>query len=137
MKAPLDMYIGNEFKTNKHGNVIIIDYYNCHTVIVAFKNTGNIRSISAAKLRRGKLSDCLISPESIMVGDEIQSIKHGLLTILAVESENMVVLTNRNNEEIRMLLPSVQKMKNKIDKLKKQTGEKITPTSLNQLIKKK
>ncbi|PQJ84253.1 hypothetical protein [Aliivibrio sifiae] len=75
------------------------------------------------------------APLDMYIGNEFKTNKHELLTILAVESENMVVLTNHNNEEIRMLLPSVQKMKNKIDKLKK-TGEKITPTSLNQLIKK-
>ncbi|MGF1756309.1 hypothetical protein L4C33_22325, partial [Vibrio makurazakiensis] len=47
-----------------------------------------------------------------------------------------VVLMNANNEEIRMLLPAVQKMKNKSeeeDEIGK--SEKVIPTSLSQLTK--
>ncbi|MGF1754371.1 hypothetical protein L4C33_12325, partial [Vibrio makurazakiensis] len=92
MEAPLDMNIGARFKTIKHGYVTVVEYYNCHTVIVAFENTGNIRSISATKLRTGQLSDRSVTPDSIMVGEQVESVKHGLLTITQVESENIVVL---------------------------------------------
>ncbi|PML29439.1 hypothetical protein, partial [Vibrio sp. 10N.261.52.A1] len=115
MEAPHDMNIGAKFKTNRHGYVTVVEYYNTHTVIVAFENTGNIRAISAAKLRTGQLTDRSVAPESIMIGEQVESVKHGILTITQVESENIVVLTNADNEEIRMLLPAVQKMKDKVE----------------------
>ncbi|MDK9759319.1 hypothetical protein KIV40_29280, partial [Vibrio sp. D173a] len=64
MDAPLDMQIGARFDTKKHGYVTVIEYYNTHTVIVAFENTGNIRAITAAKLRSGQLSDRSVPPQS-------------------------------------------------------------------------
>ncbi len=112
MDAPLDMQNGARFKTKKHGYVTVIEYYNTHTVIVAFENTGNIRAISAAKLRSGQLADRSVPPESIMVGEKVESVKHGILTIVQVESENIVLLTTESGEEVRMLLPAVQKNEN-------------------------
>jgi hypothetical protein len=135
MEAPIDMKNGAKFKTNKHGYVTIIEYYNCHTVIVAFENTGNIRSISAAKLRSGIVPDRTVPPESIMVGEKVESIKHGWLTIVQVESENIVVLKDERNEEIRMLLPAVQKMKDKSEDIESRKTESTAPTSLEQLTK--
>ncbi|SBS60988.1 hypothetical protein VAT7223_00450 [Vibrio atlanticus] len=135
MEAPHDMNNGARFKTNRHGYVKVVEYYNTYTVIVAFENTGNIRAISAAKLRTGQLTDRSVAPESIMIGEKVESVKHGILTITQVESENIVVLTNINNEEIRMLLPAVQKMKDKTEEI---DGENVTspkPTSLSQLTK--
>ncbi|MDE1254291.1 hypothetical protein L9W76_14115, partial [Vibrio aestuarianus] len=113
MAAPLDMQIGARFETKKHGYVTVVEYYNTHTVIVAFENTGNIRSITAAKLRSGQLTDRSVPPQSLMVGEKVESVKHGLLTITQVESENIVVLENEYGEEIRMLLPAVQKLRDK------------------------
>ncbi|MFA0372629.1 hypothetical protein AB4511_23860, partial [Vibrio sp. 10N.222.54.F6] len=52
-----------------------------------------------------------------------------------VESENIVVLTNANNEEIRMLLPAVQKMKDKLEDIDNEKIENPKPTSLSQLTK--
>ncbi|WP_293147766.1 hypothetical protein [Moritella sp.] len=135
MAAPQDMYNGAKFKTNKYGYVNIVEYYNCHTVIVAFENTGNIRAISAAKLRSGNVPDRAIPPESIMVGERVQSIKHGWLTITKVESENIVLMTNAQNEEIRMLLPAVQKMKDKSAEIENRKSDTSSPTSLKDLTK--
>lgn len=135
MDAPLDMQNGARFKTKKHGYVTVIEYYNTHTVIVAFENTGNIRAISAAKLRSGQLADRSVPPESIMVGEKIESVKHGLLTIVQVESENIVLLTNEKGEEVRMLLPAVQKMKLKAGESEKQTEKPTMPMSLSALTK--
>lgn len=135
MAAPLDMYNGAKFKTNKYGYVNIIEYYNCHTVIVAFENTGNIRAISATKLRHGNVPDRDIPPESIMVGERVESIKHGWLTITKVESENIVLMINEQNEEIRMLLPAVQKMKDKSVEIENMKSEVKAPTSLKDLTK--
>ena len=135
MDAPLDMQNGARFKTKKHGYVIVIEYYNTHTVIVAFENTGNIRAISAAKLRSGQLADRSVPPESIMVGEKIESVKHGLLTIVQVESENIVLLTNEKGEEVRMLLPAVQKMKLKAGEAETQKEEPKMPMSLSALTK--
>lgn len=101
--------MGRDLKQKKHGYVTVIEYYNTHTVIVAFENTGNIRAISAAKLRSGQLADRSVPPESIMVGEKVESVKHGILTIVQVESENIVLLTTESGEEVRMLLPAVQK----------------------------
>ncbi|MEZ9776420.1 hypothetical protein [Vibrio sp. 10N.261.54.A5] len=135
MEAPHDMNIGAKFKTNRHGYVTVVEYYNTHTVIVAFENTGNIRAISAAKLRTGQLTDRSVAPESIMIGEKVESVKHGILTITRVESENIVVLTNANNEEIRMLLPAVQKMKDKTEEVDSENIASPKPTSLSELTK--
>lgn len=135
MDAPHDMKIGAKFKTNRHGYVTVVEYYNTHTVIVAFENTGNIRAISASKLRVGQLTDRTVAPDSIMVGEQVESVKHGLLTITQVESENIVVLVNSENVEIRMLLPAVQKMKDKIDDDDSESTDSVLPTSLSQLTK--
>ena len=135
MDAPLDMQNGARFKTKKHGYVIVIEYYNTHTVIVAFENTGNVRAISAAKLRSGQLADRSVPPESIMVGEKIESVKHGLLTIVQVESENIVLLTDEKGEEVRMLLPAVQKMKIKASEGEIQKEEPKMPMSLSALTK--
>ncbi|WP_174213426.1 hypothetical protein [Aliivibrio sp. EL58] len=135
MDAPLDMQNGARFKTKKHGYVTVIEYYNTHTVIVAFENTGNVRAISAAKLRSGQLADRSVPPESIMVGEKIESVKHGLLTIVQVESENIVLLTDEKGEEVRMLLPAVQKMKLKAGEGEIQKEEPKMPMSLSALTK--
>ncbi|WP_196588111.1 hypothetical protein [Aliivibrio fischeri] len=135
MDAPLDMQNGARFKTKKHGYVTVIEYYNTHTVIVAFENTGNIRSISAAKLRSGQLADRSVPPESIMVGEKVESVKHGVLTIVQVESENIVLLTTESGEEVRMLLPAVQKMKTKAEEQTSTKEEPELPTSLSALTK--
>ncbi|PMH39832.1 hypothetical protein BCU68_06970 [Vibrio sp. 10N.286.49.B3] len=135
MDAPIDMQNGAKFKTNKHGYVSVVDYYNCHTVIVAFENTGNVRAISAAKLRSGQLTDRSIPPESIMVGEQFQSAKHGLLTITHVESDNIVVLTTKDGEELRMLLPAVQKMKDRLEQLESPKKKQKKALSLSELTK--
>jgi hypothetical protein len=133
--APLDMRNGSKFKTNKYGYVSIVEYYNCHTVIVVFENTGNIRSISAAKLRSGNVPDRAVPPESIMVGERVLSLKHGWLTITKVESENIIIMVNEHNEEIKMLLPAVQKMKNKLNEIENIEAQTNKPISLEDLTK--
>lgn len=135
LEAPHDMQIGARFETKKHGYVTVIEYYNTHTVIVAFENTGNIRSITAAKLRSGQVSDRSVPPQSSMVGEKVESIKHGILTIIQVESENIVVLENEEGEEVRMLLPAVQKLKDKVDELESEKEAPELPTSLSALTK--
>ncbi|MDA0147066.1 hypothetical protein [Vibrio sp. LaRot3] len=135
MDAPLDMQIGARFETKKHGYVQVVEYYNTHTVIVAFENTGNIRSITAAKLRSGQLSDRSVPPQSSMVGEKVESVKHGVLTITQVESDNIVVLENAQGEEIRMLLPAVQKMKKEFEDTDKPFEEPEKPMSLSALTK--
>ncbi|MDE1211469.1 hypothetical protein MCT03_17125 [Vibrio aestuarianus] len=135
MAAPLDMQIGARFETKKHGYVTVVEYYNTHTVIVAFENTGNIRSITAAKLRSGQLTDRSVPPQSLMVGEKVESVKHGLLTITQVESENIVVLENEYGEEIRMLLPAVQKLRDKLEHTYNVQENPVLPTSLSALTK--
>lgn len=135
MAAPLDMQIGARFETKKHGYVTVVEYYNTHTVIVAFENTGNIRSITAAKLRSGQLTDRSVPPQSLMVGEKVESVKHGLLTITQVESENIVVLENEYGEEIRMLLPAVQKLREKLEHTYNVQENPVLPTSLSALTK--
>ncbi len=135
MVAPQDMQNGATFKTKKYGVVRILEYYNTHTVIVFFENTGNIRAISAAKLRNGLLADRSVPPESIMVGEKIESLKHGLLTIVQVESENIILLKNDSGEEVRLLLPTVKKMKLKASEDKIIKEEPKLPMSLSALTK--
>lgn len=135
MDAPLDMQIGARFKTKKHGYVTVVEYYNTHTVIVAFENTGNIRSITAAKLRSGQLTDRSVPVQSSMVGETIQSPNHGLLTIIQVESDNIVVLENELGDEVRMLLPAVQKLRDKAEDTVEDSDKPQLPTSLSALTK--
>ncbi|NOH79202.1 hypothetical protein F0231_05545 [Vibrio sp. RE86] len=133
-EAPHDMQIGARFETKKHGYVQVIEYYNTHTVIVAFENTGNIRAITAAKLRSGQVPDRSVPPQSSMVGEKVESLKHGILTIMQVESENIVVLENEAGEEIRMLLPAVQKLRDRIED-ETEVPKPEMPTSLSALTK--
>ncbi|EDL55823.1 hypothetical protein AAFX24_09945 [Vibrio mediterranei] len=135
MDAPLDMQIGARFETKKHGYVTVVEYYNTHTVIVAFENTGNIRSITAAKLRSGQLTDRSVPVQSSMVGETIQSPNHGLLTIIQVESDNIVVLENELGDEVRMLLPAVQKLRDKAEDTVEDSDKPQLPTSLSALTK--
>ncbi len=135
MDAPHDMQIGARFESKKHGYVTVVEYYNTHTVIVAFENTGNIRSITAAKLRAGQLTDRSVPVQSSLVGESVYSSKYGQLTIIQVESENIVVLEDEDGEEIRMLLPAVQKLREKQEE-PEENNEKIElPTSLSALTK--
>ncbi|EHA1079935.1 hypothetical protein I8Y06_000724 [Photobacterium damselae] len=135
MAAPQDMKNGARFKTKKHGYVRVIDYYNTNTVIVYFENTGNIRSISAAKLRTGQLTDRMVPPESMMVGEKVESVKYGTLIITQVESENVVLLTNDKGEDIRLLLATVQKMMHKTDDNEIDKNLLEAPVSLKDLTK--
>ncbi len=124
-----------DLKLKKHGYVTVVEYYNTHTVIVAFENTGNIRSITAAKLRSGQLTDRSVPVQSSMVGETIQSPNHGLLTIIQVESDNIVVLENELGDEVRMLLPAVQKLRDKAEDTVEDSDKPQLPTSLSALTK--
>lgn len=138
MDAPHDMQIGARFETKKHGYVSIIEYYNTHTVIVAFENTGNIRSTTAGKLRSGQVSDRAVPPQSLLIGKKINSDKHGLLKIIKVESDNIVVLENDSDDEIRLLLPMVQNLLEKsevVEKVEQKPEGLELPTSLSALTK--
>lgn len=135
MDAPHDMQIGARFATKKHGYVTVVEYYNTHTVIVAFENTGNIRSITAAKLRNGQVSDRSVPPQSAMVGEKIESLKHGTLTIIQVESENIVVLENSEGQEVRLLMAAVQKLRDNLDTEEETQDSVKLPTSLSALTK--
>ncbi|MGC9423345.1 hypothetical protein [Vibrio sp.] len=135
MDAPHDMQIGARFETQKHGYVTVVEYYNTHTVIVAFENTGNIRSITAAKLRSGQVFDRSVPPQSSMVGEKIESVKHGTLTIVQVESENIVVLENDKGEQVRMIMAAVQKLRDSGDALNADQQSVKLPTSLTALTK--
>lgn len=135
MDAPKDMQNGAVFETKRHGSVTVIEYYNTHTVIVAFENTGNIRSTTAAKLRIGQIADRSVPAQSSMVGKQFDSLKHGLLTIKQVEPENIVVLEDENGQEVRMILAAVQKLKERLDDIDDIDEELELPTSLSALTK--
>lgn len=136
MDAPHDMRIGARFETKKHGYVTVVEYYNTHTVIVAFENTGNIRSITAAKLRKGLVSDRSVPPQSSMVGEKIDSEKYGTLTIVQVESDNIVVLENSAGDEIRLIMAAVQKLRDSSETTADSDHDSMKiPTSLSALTK--
>ncbi|WP_179885690.1 hypothetical protein [Vibrio sp. ES.051] len=135
MDAPHDMQVGALFKTRKHGYVTVVEYYNTHTVIVAFENTGNIRATTAAKLRSGQVSDRSVPPQSLMVGEKVESVKYGLLTITQVEADNIVVLEDSLGKEVRMLMASVQKLRERTDTEEDTHEAVIAPTSLTALTK--
>jgi DNA gyrase/topoisomerase IV subunit A len=135
LDAPKDMQIGSRFETKKHGFVTVVDYYNTHTVIVAFENTGNVRSITAAKLRSGQLTDRSVPAQSSLVGKRYKSVKHGVLTVTQVESDNIVVLKSENGDEIRILIPAMGKLKEYVENSSNQEKELELPTSLSALTK--
>jgi hypothetical protein len=135
MDAPHDMQIGARFETKSHGYVTVVEYYNTHTVIVAFENTGNIRSITASKLRAGQITDRAAPIQSSMVGETVFSPKHGLLTITQVESENVILLETEEGEEIRMLRPAVQKLRERSHDVDMEKEQPQLPTSLSALTK--
>nr|WP_205408837.1 hypothetical protein [Vibrio palustris] len=111
LDAPNDMQIGTRFATKKHGYAVVVEYYNTYTVIIAFENTGNIRSTTAAKLRCGQVLDRSVPSQSTLVGKIFISEKYGPLTVVQVDSDNIVVLHNSAGEEIRMIRASVEKLR--------------------------
>ncbi|WGW00181.1 hypothetical protein QF117_20240 [Vibrio sp. YMD68] len=135
--APRDMQVGMNFDTTKHGLVTVIDYYNTHTVVVAFENTGNIRATTAAKLRRGDVVDRNVPAQSSMVGSKIMSSSHGELTIIKVEASNIVVLQSEDGEEIRMLMAKVKKFQETYAQLHNEASDdsENKPKSLDSLVK--
>lgn len=135
MEAPRDMQIGSIFETKKYGPVAVIEYYNTHTVIIAFENTGNIRSTTAAKLRNGQIIDRSVPAQSSMVGKQYESQKHGLLTVKQVDSSNIVVLEDKNGTEIRLILAAVQKLRERVEENRDTNTELELPTSLSALTK--
>jgi hypothetical protein len=135
MDAPHDMQIGARFETKSHGYVTVVEYYNTHTVIVAFENTGNIRSITASKLRAGQITDRAAPIQSSMVGETVLSPQYGLLTITQVESENVILLETEEGEEIRMLRPAVQKLRESSNEADLKKEQPQLPTSLSALTK--
>lgn len=135
MEAPRDMQIGSIFETKKHGPVAVIEYYNTHTVIIAFENTGNIRSTTAAKLRNGQIIDRSVPAQSSMVGKQYESQKHGLLTVKQVDSGNIVVLEDQKGTEIRLILAAVQKLRERVEENRDTDTELELPTSLSALTK--
>lgn len=126
------MQVGASFQTKNHGYAEVVKYYNTSTVIISFKNTGNIRAISAAKLRSGDVSD-RSSPISNLVGTRVKSSKHGNLTVSEVNEDNIVTLTSENGETVRMLLTKVRKLQDTVEtlgKVKKSGGTKVSLADL-------
>ncbi len=68
-----------------------------------------------------------------MIGEQVESVKHGILTITQVESENIVVLTNATMKKLEILLPAVQKMKDKVEDIDEDKLEASKPTTLSQI----
>ncbi|SEF40566.1 hypothetical protein [Vibrio hangzhouensis] len=126
---------GARFKTDKHGYVTVIDYYNHYTIIVEFENTGNIRATTSAKLRSGDVSDRSVPPDSMMVGKVVQSEKHGELTIDRFESDKLVLLRTAEGEEVRMLFPALQNLIDQQNNPSDTSEEEPKVTSLNDLTK--
>lgn len=133
--APLDMQEGALFQTKSHGYAEVVKYYNTFTVIISFKNTGNIRAISASKLRSGNVSD-RSSPVSTLVGTSVKSSKHGNLTITEVNEDNIVTLTSEDGETVRMLLAKVRKLQDTVETLGMAKKSGNTKVSLADLAKK-
>lgn len=134
LDAPSDMQIGTRFATKKHGYAVVVEYYNTYTVIIAFENTGNIRSTTAAKLRCGQVLDRSVPSQSTLVGKIFISEKYGPLTVVQVDSNNIVVLKNSAGEEIRMIRASVEKLRE--TSTSDTTQEALqAPTSLSALTK--
>ena len=45
------------FKTNKYGDVVVLEYNNVSDVIIKFLNTGNIRKTATSELKKGEIRD--------------------------------------------------------------------------------
>ncbi|MDM2743140.1 hypothetical protein OGY15_00450 [Citrobacter sp. Cu231] len=135
LSAPHDLRPGAKIKTKKYGYVTVVDYYNCHTVIVAFDNTGNVRATSSVKLRAGELVDKDIPPESEMVGDKYESAKYGILEVVSVEADNIVVLRKEDGTEVRLLTVTLAKMQKMSDSSFAEDNKDIKSVSLSSLAK--
>lgn len=49
--------LGSVFKTNNHGNCVVVEYYNSDHVVVEFSNTGNRKKTYLGSLKRGTVRD--------------------------------------------------------------------------------
>ena len=56
-KLKKEEYIGKVFKTKRHGECVVIDYQNSKNVLVKFKSSGYVTSVSSSHLRRGEVQD--------------------------------------------------------------------------------
>lgn len=61
------MLEGDIYKSNNYGLVEILNYINCNSVLVRFKNTGYERYADSASIRRGTVKD-MLSPSVFGVG---------------------------------------------------------------------
>ncbi len=51
------MQIGDIYPTEKSGDLIVVEYINCHKVLVEFLNTGNRIYRCSKQIRKGRLND--------------------------------------------------------------------------------
>lgn len=54
--------VGDRFKTNSYGEVVVIDYIHCNNIIIQFED-GNTRSVSSGNLRAGKVNNKKAPPK--------------------------------------------------------------------------
>lgn len=57
METPQDMTTGTIHKTNKSGDLKIVDYAGCYDVTVEFLDTGYVTKSQSSLVRRGKVKD--------------------------------------------------------------------------------
>lgn len=129
--APSDLQAGSQFPTKKYGDVTVIDYYNCDTVLIFFNNTGTVRATTAVKLRAGDVIDRSATPNSMMVGETYFSPKFGILTIVSVDNNDIVSLKKENGEEVRLLMSTLKKMKKTKPNQNSKDVKKVSLSSLS------
>lgn len=56
----LNKYVGELFKTNNFGTVLVTDYVKEQLIRVWFINTGNFQTVSADQLRSGAIADRIL-----------------------------------------------------------------------------
>lgn len=57
-----ERYEGKVFKTNNYGDVVVLEYISSRDITIRFINTGNIRKVGAAELKKGEIRDNELKP---------------------------------------------------------------------------
>lgn len=94
---PDKIKVGDKFKTNCSGDVVVIDYIHCNNIIVQFED-GQTKSVASGNLRAGKVNNKKAPPKGrsklgdIILGEIKSSRNYGDFTIVAFEGARNITI---------------------------------------------
>jgi len=89
--------VGDRFKTNSYGEVVVIDYIHCNNIIIQFED-GNTRSVSSGNLRAGKVNNKKAPPKGksklgdIVIGETRPSKNFGDFKVIEFISTTKITI---------------------------------------------